>query len=122
MPLLRVTKNMATPIITNFEKMLAAGKDSTLLRFSLGNEYLKSGDFASAARHLQQAVKTDPAYSAAWKLLGKSLTESGQPSEALQAYNQGIAVAEQRGDMQAAKEMSVFAKRIEKLLAENPPS
>ena len=43
---------MTTAIIQNFEKMLAGGKDSTLLRFSLGNEYLKAGDPASAANHL----------------------------------------------------------------------
>ena len=29
---------MTTAIIRNFEKMLADGRDSTLLRFSLGNE------------------------------------------------------------------------------------
>lgn len=122
MRLLWDAKSMVTPIIANFEKMLAAGKDSALLRFSLGNEYLKAGDFSSASAHLQQAVTADPEYSAAWKLLGKSLAESGQMPEAMQAYNQGIAVADRRGDKQAAKEMTVFAKRIEKQLSENNPS
>ncbi|MOA42617.1 hypothetical protein D3C78_1646820 [compost metagenome] len=41
----------------------------------------------------------------------------GEPQQALQAYRDGIAVAEQRGDKQAAKEMTVFARRIEKALA-----
>ena len=39
---------MTTAIIQNFEKMLADGKDNTLLRFSLGNEYLKAGDQGEA--------------------------------------------------------------------------
>ena len=30
--------------LENFERLLAAGKDSALLRLSLGNEYLKAGD------------------------------------------------------------------------------
>ena len=107
---------MTTPIILNFEKMLAAGKDNALLRFSLGNEYLKSDDPANAATHLQQAVVQDPKYSAAWKLLGRALVESGHPVEALAAYREGIAVAEAKGDKQAAKEMTVFAHRIEKQL------
>ena len=47
---------MTTPIIQNFEKILAGGKDNTLLRFSLGSEYLKPGDPVSAANHLKQAV------------------------------------------------------------------
>ena len=96
--------------------MLASGRDNALLRFSLGNEYLKQGDAVNAAIHLRRAVEHDPNYSAAWKLLGKALTDAAAWSEALAAYQQGIAVAEARGDKQAAKEMSVFAKRIEKQL------
>ena len=105
---------MTTAIIQNFEKILAGGKDSTLLRFSLGSEYLKVDDPVSAANHLKQAVLLDPKYSAAWKLLGRALVESGQPAEALVAYREGIAVAEAKGDKQAAKEMTVYARRIEK--------
>ena len=103
-----------TSIIQNFEKMLAGGKDNTLLRFSLGSEYLKTGDSVSAAIHLKQAVVLDPKYSAAWKLLGRALVESGQPADALVAYHEGIAVAVAKGDKQAAKEMTVYARRIEK--------
>lgn len=102
--------------LENFLAMLASGRDNALLRFSLGNEYLKRGDAVNAAIHLRRAVEHDPNYSAAWKLLGKALTDVEAWSEALAAYQQGIAVAEARGDKQAAKEMSVFAKRIEKQL------
>jgi predicted Zn-dependent protease len=103
-------------VIQNLEKMLASGRDSSLLRFSLGNEFSKLGQFEQAATHLQQAVTQDPNYSAAWKLLGKALNEAGQLAAALAAYQSGIAVAEKRGDKQAAKEMAVFAKRIQKQL------
>ncbi|MBI1284129.1 MAG: tetratricopeptide repeat protein [Thiobacillus sp.] len=96
--------------------MLASGRDNALLRFSLGNEYLKAGDAATAAEHLRRAVEHDPKYSAAWKLLGKSLTDLEAWPDALAAYRQGLAVAEARGDKQAAKEMGVFARRIEKQL------
>lgn len=113
---------MTSPIIANFEKMLASGKDSALLRFSLGNEYLKAGDNATAAQHLEHAVKFDANYSAAWKLLGKALTDAGRLAEALSAYKQGIEVADKRGDKQAAKEMTVFANRIEKQLTSGDPS
>ena len=103
-------------MIQNLEKMLAAGKDSALLRFSLGNEYLKEAQAEQAAVHLRRAVELDPVYSAAWKLLGKALLAAEQKPEALAAYRQGIWVAENRGDKQAAKEMAVFARRIEKEL------
>ena len=105
-----------TPL-ENFEAMLAAGRDNALLRFSLGNEYLKAGDPAKAANHLREAVRQNPGHSASWKLLGRALAESGDPEGALGAYRQGIAIAEGKGDLQAVKEMTVFAKRIEKQLA-----
>jgi Tfp pilus assembly protein PilF len=107
---------MTSPALQNLEKMLAAGRDNSLLRFSLGNEYLKLGEARAAAAHFRAAVTHDPKYSAAWKLLGKALGEAGQLQEALEAYRKGIEVAEEKGDKQAAKEMTVFARRIEKQL------
>ena len=101
-------------MLASFEKMLAAGKDSALLRYSLGNEYLKADDPSRAAEHLARAVAQDPRYTAAWKLYGKALAAAGRPAEALAAYRQGIVVAKERGDKQAEKEMTVFARRIEK--------
>jgi Tfp pilus assembly protein PilF len=111
---------MPVDLLPSLLKMLAAGRDSALLRFSLGNEYLKAGDRVLATEHLREAVRQDPAYSAAWKLLGRALDENGQAQDALAAYRQGMAVAEARGDKQAAKEMTVFARRLEKRLQAKP--
>ena len=94
--------------------MLAQGRDNALLRFSLGSHYLKEGDAARAAGHLRAAVAHDAQYSAAWKLLGKALAEQGAREDAIAAYRSGIAAAEKRGDKQAAKEMAVFLRRLEK--------
>jgi hypothetical protein len=44
------------------------------------------------------------------------LLETGQPKAALDAYRQGIDVARRKGDRQAEKEMTVFARRIERAL------
>ncbi len=106
-----------SPALANFERMLAAGRDGALLRYSLGNEYLKAGRASDAAPHLQRAVQFDPGYTAAWKLLGRALADSGQPQAGLAAYRDGIVVAEHKGDKQAGKEMVVFARRIERALA-----
>lgn len=97
-----------------FEALLASGKDSALLRFSLGMHYLKAGENARAAEHLRRAVEQDADYSAAWKLLGKALAESGDLPGAMSAYRNGIEAAGRRGDKQAAKEMTVFLRRLEK--------
>lgn len=101
-------------MIENFRALLEQGQDSPMLRFSLGNAYLKAGQAAEAIEHLRRAVGQDPGYSAAWKLLGQALTADDQRDAALEAYARGIAVAEQKGDKQAAKEMAVFRRRIER--------
>ena len=61
-------------------------------------------------------MKLDENYSAAWKVLGKALASNGQHAEAVDALRRGIVVAEQRGDVQAAKEMGVFRSRSEQHL------
>ena len=100
--------------IEQFEQMLASGRDSAMLRLSLGNEYLGAGKPQQAVEHLQQAVTFDAGYSAAWKALGMALERDGRDREAVEAYRSGVEVAEQRGDKQAAKEMRVFQRRLEK--------
>lgn len=104
-------------IIENFESLLAQGRDDALLRYSLANEYFKDGRFGLAVDHLQRAIEHDPNYSAAWKLYGKALVELGDMQGALQIFDKGITAAQGRGDIQAAKEMKVFKKRVEKALA-----
>jgi predicted Zn-dependent protease len=112
-----MTQHSASPLsgaLANFLRMLDAGKDGALLRYSLGNEYAKAGDAMKAALHLRRAVTLDPEYTAAWKLLGRALADSGHAAEALAAYAEGIAVAGRRGDKQAQREMQVFARRLER--------
>ncbi|PJE40948.1 MAG: hypothetical protein CUR33_12455 [Pseudomonas sp.] len=96
------------------EKMLAKGMDNALLRFGLGKGYLDAAEFAKAAEHLQRCVEFDAQYSAAWKLLGQALNKQGRSAEARAAWTQGLRVAEEKGDKQAGKEISVFLKRLDK--------
>lgn len=100
--------------IENLENLLSKGNDTALLRFMLGSAHLEQGRPERAAAHLAQAIALDPQYSAAWKLYAKALQASGAIVEAISAYERGIRVAESRGDIQAAKEMRVFLKRLRK--------
>lgn len=95
-------------------KLVGTPRDTALLRYSLGNEFLKIGDTEHAILHLRASLEKEPTYSAAWKVLGNALARADRHKEALDAYRRGIAVAEARGDVQAAKEMKVFARRIER--------
>ena len=101
-------------MISSLEKLLGTPRDGALLRYSLGLEYAKAGERERAIEFLRDAVARDPLYSAAWKALGGELVEAGQPGEALEAYRRGIEAAQKKGDRQAEKEMTVFARRLEK--------
>jgi Tfp pilus assembly protein PilF len=105
-------------MISQLEKLLGTPRDGALLRYSLGIEYTKAGDLARAIEYLRDAVARDPLYSAAWRALGKALADSDLPEEAVSAYRQGIEAAKKKGDRQAEKEMTVFARRLEKLRKE----
>jgi len=101
-------------MISNLEKLLGTPRDGALLRYSLGLEYAKAGNLERAVEHLREAVARDPDYSAAWKALGKALSDAGGADEALEAFRRGIEAARRKGDRQAEKEMTVFSRRLEK--------
>ena len=101
-------------MISSLEKLLGTPRDGALLRYSLGVEHAKAGDHARAAQYFHDALARNPAYSAAWKALGRSLESAGRAEEALDAYARGIEAAHAKGDRQAEKEMTVFRRRLEK--------
>ncbi|EEG09831.1 tetratricopeptide repeat protein [Pseudogulbenkiania ferrooxidans] len=107
-----------SPILQNLLKLLDTPRDGALLRFGIANEYVHAQDWAEAEKHLRAALTMQHDYSAAWKLLGKVLASAGQEREALAVYQEGIAVAQAKGDIQAVKEMTVFARRLQKSLGE----
>ena len=101
-------------LIANLEALIARGHDGPAVRFGLGKAYLENSDPGASRSHLERAVELDPSYSAAWKLLGKARARGGDTDGAADAYRRGIAAATARGDRQAAKEMGVFLRRIER--------
>ena len=109
--------------VERFERMLAGGKDTPMLRLTLGTEFLKRHDPDSAIGHLARAVDLDPDYSAAWQQLGRAFEVAARPEEAASAWRSGIDAADRRGDAQAAKVMRVWLRRLERraAAASGPP-
>lgn len=106
-------------MLENLLKLCDTPRDGAMLRFGIANEYAKDADWPKAIQFARDALAKQADFTAAWKLLGKALAADNQAQEALTAYRDGIAVAQTRGDIQAVKEMTVFARRVEKQLA--PP-
>ena len=109
---------MDNDALTRLRAQLGGPRDGALLRVSIGNLLLGEGQPADAADEFRAALGFDENYSAAWKLLGRALTDAGDRGAAIEAYEQGIRIAELRGDKQAAKEMAVFLRRLHKASAE----
>ncbi len=104
----------ATARIESLRRQLGGPRDGALLRFALGRALRDAGDVAGAVAEFAAAVRFDPDYSAAWQAYGEALTAAARPADARDAYARGIAAAERRGDVQAAKVMRVWLKRLER--------
>ena len=100
--------------IAALKAQLGGPRDGALLRYSLGAALLEAGETAEAILQLRAALDHDASYSAAWKLLGKACLLGDDIAAARDAWQQGISAAEASGDVQAAKEMRVFLKRLER--------
>ncbi len=105
---------MDNPLSSRLRNQVDGPRDGALLRFSLGNALLAEGDALAAATEFRAAISFDTQFSAAWKMLGTALADSDQVNAANEAWEQGIVVASQRGDIQAAREMHVFQRRLRK--------
>ncbi|KJV35278.1 tetratricopeptide repeat protein [Luteibacter yeojuensis] len=103
---------MTDPLVERLRAQVGGVRDGALLRFSIGNALLSDGQYADAAESFREALGFDPAYSAAWKLLGKALLAQDDEASAAEAWRQGIDAATARGDVQAGKEMAVFLNRL----------
>ncbi|MFD1217386.1 MULTISPECIES: tetratricopeptide repeat protein [Microbulbifer] len=103
---------MTNPIIERLQAQLDAGKDSPLLRFGLGSALFNAKNYAEAAVHLRECVKQMPDHSAAWKLLGRSEMSLDNRDAAEEAFTRGLRVAEDKGDVQVAREIGVFLKKL----------
>jgi Tfp pilus assembly protein PilF len=109
---------MDTERLAQFRALVAMEPHDTVVRFGLGELYFQAQEFAQAADQFAEILHLDRHYSAAYRYLGQSYAALGRQEEAETTFQQGIAVAEARGDLQTAKEMRVFLRRLHKDHAE----
>lgn len=105
---------MQTPRSEMFRKLLQRDEENPMVLYSLGNELFKEGDYEEARDHLRRAVEHKPDYSVAYRTLGRVHTELGEEAEARRVFAEGRRVAESNGDLQTAREIDVFTRRLEK--------
>jgi Tfp pilus assembly protein PilF len=92
-------------------ELLEDEPEDTLLRLTLGMEYLDVGDAAGAVGEFERVLAVDPRYTVAYRHLGTALHAVGRVDEAIAAWERGVRVAGETGDIQAGKEMEVLLTR-----------
>lgn len=82
--------------------------------FGLASEYFKLNRFVEAIATAQRLIQVQRDYSAAYRLLGQAYAGKGDIDEAIRIFQAGIAIAQEKGDLQTGKEMEVFLHRLQK--------
>jgi uncharacterized protein HemY len=100
--------------VKQLENLIKENPENALMHYTLGIEYLRIGNNQKAVRVLKNTIELEHDYSAAYRELGKAYVNAKLTKEAINVFHKGIAVAEEKGDIQTAKEMNVFLKRISK--------
>lgn len=100
--------------IEALKKLMGTDRDSALLRMSLATALAREERLGEAEEQLVEATRMDPAYTAAWKQLGKVRLSREEPDGARAAWQSGLDAARANGDKQAEKEMTVFLRRLDK--------
>lgn len=97
--------------LDQLKAMLDASPNDAFLLFAVAKEYEKSNDLPTALVFYRRLQETDPQYVGLYYHLGKLLEALERPSEALEAYDTGISIAQQLGDRHAWSELA--AARME---------
>lgn len=99
--------------ITQLESLVAGDPEDYTGHFLLGKLYLDAGRFAEGAACFERSFALKPDYSAAYRFAGDCHRKAGDGAAARARYTEGIAVAERVGDLQTAKEMHAFLRRMD---------
>lgn len=91
-----------------FRQVLEIDAEDTLANFGLGNLSVERGDFDQAIKHLEEVIRADAKYSAAYLPLGQAYLGAKRKDDALKIWKEGIAIAAAKGDLMPANQMQAL--------------
>lgn len=95
------------------EDLLAVEPDDPFLRYGLAMEFVSARNDQEAARCFRDLLALAPDYVPAYLQAGQALIRLERADEARSLLRQGIAAAQQKGEMHAAEEMQGFLAGLE---------
>jgi predicted Zn-dependent protease len=102
---------MSQSRIDAFKGLLEEQPDEAMIWYGLANEYSKLESWSAAAEALQNVIRCNADYTAAYQMLGSALMNQGKADEARRVWTEGLEVATRTGAWSARGHM-------EKLLAQ----
>lgn len=98
--------------IHQLEKLLEGDEQDFTGYFMLGKLCVDAELYPRAVQALDKCLAIKPDYSAAWRMLGDAHRKAGDEARAREVYEEGIRVAEARGDLQTVREMQAFLRKL----------
>ncbi len=98
--------------IEQFKKMAADDPKNELGHFSLGRAYLDAGQNEEAVKSFEHALVLNNKLSKAYQLIAKALLAQNLKDEAIERLNQGVMLADERGDLLPRNEMVGMLKEL----------
>ena len=104
-------------LVTQQEQNVVANPDDPRARLALAGSYSKLAMHAKAVPHLQHALKVAPEMSIVFLELGKALEQVGAGARAIEVYEQGIPIADRKGDFMPRNQMQTRLAALRKAAA-----
>ena len=104
---------MARDNLKYFEDIVAEAPDNVFARYALAMEYYKARKPNEALDALEELLKRDPAYVAAYQLGGRIAVEFSMEDRARDLIARGIDTAEAEGNSHAVTEMKQTLSRLD---------
>ncbi|OGW86194.1 MAG: hypothetical protein A3C35_07815 [Omnitrophica bacterium RIFCSPHIGHO2_02_FULL_46_11] len=98
--------------IERYQKVIQLDPNDVLGYFSLGSAYLDGKRLEEARQAFEKAVSVNSDHSPSYFNLGLSLESLGQKEEAIKIYEQGLLVADAKGDMIPLRKMEARLKML----------
>ncbi len=96
---------MAQTRIDIFTQMAHDQPDDAMIWYGLASEYMKIEKWNEAVEALNNVVRLNTDYTAAYQLLGTALANANRPDEARRAWTNGIETATRTGAWKARQHM-----------------
>jgi predicted Zn-dependent protease len=87
--------------------------NDAFLLYALAQEHISAGDDTAARELLEKLMNEQPGYIATYYHLGKLLERQGLKAQALDVYENGIAMAKQAGEQHALSELQSAKLELE---------